>query len=432
MAFFLLLALMLALVIAYFLNGEEIISPSVLFTSGFVLMTFFALLNLKKWSLNVDINTFLVLVGGVAEFTVVCWLISKIRNNSTQEVKSRLNVPTLNKAKLTILCIVVFINFLIIVAEIRKITGISNPIKAGNYLNYASRQLNNTIRLSGRASLLSIITLSIGVWSEWQFLLNLILLKRFNWRLFFIIVIALITPLMTGVRGGTFTGIITIFIFLFFTLQLKNNSAKVNFKYTIIALLCIMIILVALPLTATMVGRDVSSYSTFDYVSIYLGAQLKNLSIFIQNNSFPINIGVFGAYTFYSIIPSFAKVFHLNIPQYLPYLPFQYKNGYNLGNVYTVFYPWLYDFGYAGIIIMTFVMAFIAQFIYSQAKLQLKKGKLTSILILLYGYLGSFVFLAFFADGFIRAIGINLVYMIITWYILNILFFDKFKLRKSK
>ena len=174
-----------------------------------------------------------------------------------------------------------------------------------------------------------------------------------------------------------------------------------------------------------MVGRNVSQYSSFDYVSIYIGAELKNLSVFIQNSVFPVDTSVWGSHTFYALIPVISSWFGLDIPRYLVYLPFQYVNGYNLGNVYTTFYPWLYDFGYIGVIVMTFFVALISQYIYTRGKEGI--GDNRSIYPLLYGYFGAFIFLSFFADNLIQKISLNLIYIIIIWIILNHFLFKKSK-----
>lgn len=431
MVYILLLILIIFLIIAYNLDNKEIVSPSVLFTAGFTLMTFFAMLNQNKWSLQLDKNTFFLIVGGTFEFIAIAWIINiffkKTTNNERTIILNGSKKGFIKEKYLYILGIVVFLNLIIIILEIRKATGISNPISAANYMNASSRKLNNTVALSGKASLLSIGNTATGIWAEYYFTKYFILRHRFNWNLFGIIFISIITPLFTGVRGGSFSLLISLFVFFFLIIKTISKKGDNRYlKYIGITILCMIILLIGLRWTATLVGRDVSQYTPFDYISIYLGAQLKNLSLFVQNGQFPVNNGIFGAYTFYSIIPSIANMIGIEIPRYLAYLPFQYVNGYNLGNVYTLYYPWLYDFGYIGMIIMTAVMSALSQIVYNLGKKGIKENK-KSIFPLLYGYMSSFIFLAFFADGFIRQIGINLIYTIIVWCLLNVCFVIKNK-----
>lgn len=427
MIYILLLILIIFLVIAYITSDQEITSPSVLFSAGFVLMTFFATLNQNKWSLYLDNATFFVIAGGVGEFLIVTLLTGFfLKAPKAKNISITLkNIRFLKAKRLYILALLVLLNLLIIMLEVRKITGITNPVAAANYMNASSRKANNLIVLSGRASLLGIVNTATGIWAEYYFAKYFLLVKKFSAPLACIIIISTITPLFTGVRGGSFTLIISLFVCFFLIINtIKRTENRTYIKYIGIAFVCMILVLVGLPWTASIVGRDVTQFTPFDYVSIYLGAQLKNLSLFIQNGQFPVNNGIFGAYTFYSIIPTVAKIMGITIPNYLAYLPFQYVNGYNLGNVYTAFYTWIYDFGYNGMIVITALMAIIAQLIYNFAKRAMYKNK-NSISPLLYAYMSSFIFLSFFADNFIRQIGINLVYTIIVWLILNKIFFSK-------
>ncbi len=423
MIFLLLICLSSILVINYFINDRNPIAPSVLFSGGFFLMTIFAAINSSKWSLELDANTFWILVGGITEFSAVTWITNKVFEKKDNYIDNYNYIDIENNLitnRLFILDFIVLFNFILVLFEIRRITGIGNPVLAANYLNASSRNINNTITLSGRASLATIINIAICIWGEWNFSKALIVYKRWNYSLLFAVILSAITPLMNGGRNDTITCLISFYIFIYFALRMKYKNKLRNSKFLIVTGISLILFLIILPWTATTVGRDVSYYTPFDYVSIYVGAELKNLSIFVQNGIFPIQNQIWGSHTFYALIPTISKWFHLNIPRYLVYLPFQYVNGYNLGNVYTIFYPWLYDFGYTGMAIMTFMMAFMSQFIYILGKRTV--NKFMTVFPLLYGYFGAFIFLSFFADNIIQKISINLVYIIITWIVLNHLF----------
>lgn len=119
-------------------------------------------------------------------------------------------------------------------------------------------------------------------------------------------------------------------------------------------------------------------------------------------------------------------MFELNIPQYSLDLPFKSINGYSLGNVYTTFYPWLYDFGYSGIFVLTMVMGIISETIYLYAKIQ-KNNHKHLICILIYGYISSFLFLSFFSNKFYEEVfSKNMLYIVISLFLIE-LFFKKVK-----
>ncbi|KLD60505.1 hypothetical protein WP50_09840 [Lactiplantibacillus plantarum] len=101
-----------------------------------------------------------------------------------------------------------------------------------------------------------------------------------------------------------------------------------------------------------LLGREVGSFSKANYLAIYFGAEIKNLDTFIQAGQFPIRPhGTFGAQTFLEFNRTFGKFFGSNATVILD-LPFQNINGLSLGNVYTTFYAFLYDFGYRGVLLI--------------------------------------------------------------------------------
>lgn len=426
MIYFFVICVGLVLIINYFINNSEPIAPSVLFTTGFFLMSIFAAINAKKWDFELDTNTFILVLGSIVEFSICCWCSKKFFQRNVTTDSKDFNISIIKSRKLLLFFVVLF-NLLYVLLEIRRKTGITNPIMAANYLNASSRRLNNTLSLSGRASIATLANISICLWSEWNFSKILFMRKKIDYGLLGIILISILTPLLNGGRNDTITCFISLYIFLYFAFKLKygNANRSKNKKFLVISVISIIIGLVILPWTATVVGRNVSQYSSFDYVSIYIGAELKNLSVFIQNSVFPVDTSVWGSHTFYALIPVISSWFGLDIPRYLVYLPFQYVNGYNLGNVYTIFYPWLYDFGYIGVIVMTFFVALISQYIYTRGKEGI--GDNRSIYPLLYGYFGAFIFLSFFADNLIQKISLNLIYIIIIWIILNHFLFKKSK-----
>ena len=177
---------------------------------------------------------------------------------------------------------------------------------------------------------------------------------------------------------------------------------------------------------AILLGREVTT-SSFDYLAIYLGAEIKNLDIFIRGNRFPITNDIFHTQTFIFISSFFGKIFGAKNISYKLDLPFQGVNGFDLGNVYTMFYQFLYDLGYIGVFLFTLIMAFIIQIIYSKAKSYQDNGKV-SYSILLYGYCVNTLILAFFSNKFYELVAnTSIVYVVLFWIILNILFYGRSK-----
>jgi oligosaccharide repeat unit polymerase len=122
-----------------------------------------------------------------------------------------------------------------------------------------------------------------------------------------------------------------------------------------------------------------------------MGAEIKNLDIYLEN-PFEGN-QMAGSQTFGVILSWISKRLHLgwNVETVLP---FQKVGGISLGNVYKVFYAYIYDFGYVGAAILTMVFAVLVQLIYEYATLERKRK--INFRIILNSYVLSLVVFSFF------------------------------------
>ena len=70
-----------------------------------------------------------------------------------------------------------------------------------------------------------------------------------------------------------------------------------------------------------------------------------------------------------------------------------------MGNVYTVFYPFIYDFGYVGVVVLTALMAFVCQVCYELGR-NSKNRRVSLLFTIIYGTITSTLLLAFFSNKF--------------------------------
>ena len=77
---------------SYFIFRKRISNPTFLFASGFALQSLIGIFYIKKWQLNLHLNTFLVIALGVTEFFLTCVLINfivkKEQNKKGNEIKN--------------------------------------------------------------------------------------------------------------------------------------------------------------------------------------------------------------------------------------------------------------------------------------------------------------------------------------------------------
>lgn len=422
--------LLVLTILSFFTNNRKFIAPSFLYSISFLFASFFALLNEKAWMLYLSGTTFWIIVLSVFEFIIVGllvkWIIQLIRNSKIKSTNNIVTVFSFNKGKRYFITIEVIQLLCIIISAlmIMKVTGQFNLASAVNTLNYSNNGFSNmSINLPTYVNLMLNFNQYMGIIGEYLFAESLILKKKFNVFLFIEIFLALGSSLLTGTRGGVLMSLVSIIVFLFLFLykDKKYNALKIG-KYTLIVVVVIIGVLFLLQWSATLVGRNVESFKGFEYVSIYVGAEIKNLDVFVTTNTFPIHGQIWGEQTFYSIINFAIKHLGIKLPDYNLTLPFQYINGISLGNVYTTLYPWLYDFGYAGVGILTALMATISQIFYSFS--EKNNQSVVPIGQLFYGgIIAPAIVFSFFSNKFYESFDIiSLIIAVIIWYLFNMIF----------
>lgn len=425
-------------VCAYFLNKKSVISPSFLYCLSFLFASIFALLNEKNWLLALNIKTFWVIVISILEFVVVCTIIQYVLRNLNINNSISINyiyTYSTEKGKTKFLLIeliqIIFIVTNIIV--IKKITGQSNLSNAVNLLNYSTNGFISTnISIPTYAKLMLTFNQYVSILGEYLFIREWLINKKFSFYLLVEIFIGISSSMLTGSRGAAIMLMVTFVVFLFMTLpeSYKNNNKKIT-KYIFGVLIGVIAVLYLLQWSATLVGRNVEAFKPFEYISIYVGAEIKNLDNFITLNKLPIAQDIWGKQTFYSIINFAIKHLGLGYESYNLSLPYQYVNGYNLGNVYTTLYPWLYDFGYQGVVWLTLIMAVVSEiiFIFSRKK----DNTIVPISKLFYGgIIAPAIAFSFFSNKFYEAWDIiSILLGILIWIFFNMLFKNDIQVRKN-
>lgn len=413
-------------IIAFFINDKEIIAPGFLFSASFFVASLFCVLNIRNWGADLNEITYWVIVLGILEFILVSGFIRIMFKRQYHLRSSNSKILNIQKAhfKIGVLEVIQILFILIIMYTTVRITGEKDIFKAINLMNYSSNGfISESYTLPTYAKMMQTFNLGVGILGEYLFLRELIINKNFSKLLFIEIFLGFTSSLLNGSRGGVFFAIIAIIVFILLIQKTEGNfNVKKYIKTIFVVFILILITLLLMKETTVWVGRGKEDRSIFEYISIYIGAEIKNLDIFISNQIFPVKTDIFGQQTFITIYDFLIKHMHLNIQSYTLNLPFQIVNGFSLGNVYTTFYPWLYDFGYQGVFILTFVMATISEIIYEYA---LKSSShFAPYLKLFYGgTIAPCVAFAFFSNRFFEAMNIiNISLTFLIWMVLNYLF----------
>ena len=98
-------------------------------------------------------------------------------------------------------------------------------------------------------------------------------------------------------------------------------------------------------------------------------------------------------HTFYSLWSWLGKELPLRD------LPFNTVNEFNLGNVYTTYYDYIYDFGYSGIIPLISIMAVLQQLLFEKVRWGKCNNKMVFWYVL-FGYEFPNILFSFFSNEF--------------------------------
>ena len=277
--------------------------------------------------------------------------------------------------------------------------------------------------------------------SAYLFMRKKVFENRFDILTFFIIILFSIYTLMGGGRSNLFQ-FLTAIMFLWYIFS-KNNIAKEMDNRKIIFRLLVIFSFLALAfiLFLFIVGRtqkDLNIDYIISSIFVYAGAPIFNLDIYLQNPWKPTH-GFWGELTFIRLINWIGTKFSVSSFVYELDLPFLSYQNYNLGNVYTTFYAFYYDFQYLGVIFLTLLMSILSTCIYNKVlKEKLIESRISTITII-YSYLVNDLIMLAFSNRFYETVtDMGFIYKVIllsciVYYINNFsLEFDKNGLRLMK
>lgn len=412
--------------ISFVASHKDITSPSFLFCGAFTFAIAWAAAFAKSWGFAMHLNTFLVIAGGMTEFVIVSVIVQlwmkKIRDDKTiKKCKELTYIEVETWKKWAVLIIEVVASAATVIGIVRIMsTNLTQAMTAIAEYRSLSMFSDETMQaLPTWINLLRSVVLALGYWFLYVFINNFIL-KKWDFLTLAIVLIAATTSMTTGGRGDAFFMVISAIV-MYLLLKKKQTGFRksIKIKTFLIIFLALVAVFASSQGLANLVGRE-GEESLIEYLAIYCGAQIMNLDTYLQGSIRPTNI--WGGQTFIGALPWLAPIFGLDIEHYALDLPFQKANGINLGNVYTTFYPFVYDFGYIGVFVMTALMAIISQWIYERAK-RVAFKKTATFSVILYGYISASIFFSFFSNKFYEQVcNIWFIRNIIIWWLSNVLF----------
>lgn len=219
----------------------------------------------------------------------------------------------------------------------------------------------------------------------YSFVLKFCFKRKFDLLVFLIIALNAATSLMSNGRTEVLRIVTTVVFMSAFFEMLKNSTIKFKlgliFKFIFIAVFTVL----SLSLLRDLLGRE--AYDFFKVIFGYMGAPIKNLDFYLSQPWASDN-RIFGTMTFQKFWNWIGLKLDLSELVYTPVLPFIYFDNFRMGNVYTTYYPYYYDFGITGCIVILSIMSLYYLVTYYKLKgcLNFDLSKI-NIQIILYFYL---------------------------------------------
>lgn len=418
----------------YLVNDRVYISPSVVFSGVFAFSTFWLILYAEKWNLNLGLNTFSVIVVGNIIFSFVCKIINSFYKKSKKS-EEIIEEKLMYEIKIDALKLNVFLTFSVLMLfltlyfTIRAVNGSFSNIGSAlyTYRNLTAYK-GESVNMPFIVEMLGGVLHASSYWFMYVLINNYMVNKKINIKILLIILLSALSSTLDGSRGAIINSILAN-IPLFYLIKNKDNNYKSHLKLKNIMVITILAILLlsSLKWTATLLGRnDINDIDTTDYIAMYVGAEIKNLDTYLNGKTFiETKIGI---HTFRTIYEIFSKVANKNwemdvIPIY------RTINGYNLGNVYTIFFDFICDLGYLGILLFTSIMAIVSQILFEKSKTVKPSKNTVPISTIMYSYIFGGIVFAFFGNKFFpQVFSISFIKYVILWYLYNA-FFCKLKIK---
>lgn len=179
-------------------------------------------------------------------------------------------------------------------------------------------------------------------------------------RAIYIIAIYVLSTLMQGSR----TDFVLVFLSLIimYSLFYQRINGRITYKNIGVLMKMCWVILIALctfVFIKSAVGRT-TPWSDLEYVAYYLGTGPCSLQRLLLTSLEPA-YAAFPSTTLYNFLGSIAIYFPVEMPKQVG---FTYYNGISLGNTYTAFRQFYYDYGYWGVVLFSVISSFIISRLY--------------------------------------------------------------------
>ncbi|WP_047999272.1 O-antigen polymerase [Lactiplantibacillus herbarum] len=433
--------LLILLLMNSYVFKNDVVAPAFIFILTFIISFLDMLLNLSIWKTTITYQTMLVVIIGAIAFSFTS-IVIHILYSGLKDDNMAVNAETkftpeiqIKKWKSVLFLIFQIIVILLVIHSVKRLTA---PYGTNGSLSSAISMYQHLIKFTTLSlAFPKLVTyayvLSSASCFVWGYVIiyNFYFFKKVDFFVVLNLVASLVGSFFTGSRGVAVQAIMSLLVV--YVMLHRDGTKKVNMKKVLlIPMSALLVILLSFKYFAALLGRD-HSLGLFEYISVYLGAPIKNLDTFLQSSMGTTN-PVWGYNTLTMQWQWIGKFLGLNIPKATINTDFLYSNGHNLGNVYTAYKDYIVDFGYFGAIVCIILMAVVMGMLYEKTYGLNRNTSVFKIewMKLVYGYLLFSTAFTFFSNKFYQAFTVTFFQRVFCWMLLGYFFCDLIKREERK
>lgn len=427
--FFLVLLFLLFCIVKY---NNVLLTPQFGFVACFIPQVIYSFFYIKKWDLDICFETFIVLVMGVTLFAICSAVFSKISKKkivfgSHENGFYYQNSENLSDGSIKVDSIkTILFMFFQIITSLLLLRFILSSASGGTlssaiyYFRHTNLFTEDTIVIPSLIRAMRTFSIASGYIWGYLFIHSFFYKDRFNKLLIALnIFFSILNNLFLGARTGIVMIIVAMVIQYYFIRGEKYGWKKaLSFNAVLKVIGIAAVFILTFQMFAGFMGRTgASNYTYTDYIAGYLCAEIKNLDVFISKGNFGATID--NNQTINGIVSVLAKI--LGKPEWIHkiVLPFNFINGYNYGNLYTIYYPFIHDLGLMGLFVYIPIMAYICQHIYQRA-LRDNATKDIPLFVICYSYIYFAIIFSFFSNKFFDQVAnTKFIWTIASWYLIK-------------
>lgn len=440
--FLTLLALLVLLIVAY---RGDFAEPSILFVVGFTLAVFNGLTNYRTWDFDLSMQTCFVVGFGTFAFALTAYGVKVFFRSC---VGHRTAHREYGEPQDIVLPMWVYVGGLLftglaLLIVSRQIISLTLPYGGDGSLDKAiglydklNKFSTKGVALSGIPSLLHLATNAMAY--AWLFLAMRSVVVRSLRNDYLAVINVLAAVPMTLISGGRNSLIqLGVAAWTYWALFRRQNNRwkgmRLGFR-TVLKFVAIALVgLASFKPLLSLMGRKAGDSTMYEYLSIYIGAPIKNLDAYLTNSMSPslaVKSTQWGDMTLASTRASFPQIFGKTVLDWMQWQPFQRYGERSLGNVFTTYYAFIFDWGIAGAMLAIVLIAALSQLCYESAVFALQYGKAGPISMMLYGAIGYCCAFSFFSNRWMSTMFNQIMLRnIIIWMVL-IFFVNSVRIRK--